>query len=347
MHLRSFDLWEGFVARTSYRALLTTMLALPMGFYSTDCLAQLCGQLSGLNFTETFNTLSATGSNNSSSSVPSEFAFVENPGNLTYSADNGSSSAADTYSYGATGSSDRAFGEITSSAVRSRIGACFVNNTNHAITSFLIGYTGEEWRLAVNGGTGDRLDFQYSTDATSVTAGTYIDVDALDFTTPSTVTAGAKNGNSAANRHVFAPLAITPFSPIQPEKVFYIRWEPTLVAGANTNDGLAIDDFSIGVALAPGVAGDYNVNGVVDAADYIIWRDRFNQAATIPNDITPGTVVTQDLIEWRDRFGKLNSEFGSAAVVPEPTLASLVALLSGWLLVRNMDVQHPRPLAFR
>ena len=66
---------------------------------------QLCAQLSGVNFTENFNSLSGSGSNNTSSSVPSEFAFVESPGNLTYAADNGSNTAADTYSYGATGSS--------------------------------------------------------------------------------------------------------------------------------------------------------------------------------------------------------------------------------------------------
>jgi hypothetical protein len=293
--------------------------------------AQLCGQLSGVNFTENFNTLASSGS---STSVPSEFSFVESGGNLTYTADSGSLTAANTYSYGTTG--DRAFGEITSATLQSTIGACFVNNTNHAFSSFVIGYTGEEWRLAVNGGTNDRLDFQYSTNATSLTSGTYIDVDSLDFSTPSTTTAGSKDGNLAANRKVFAPFAITPASLIQPEATFYIRWKPVIIAGTNTNDGLAIDDFSIGTTFAPGLATDYNNNGVVDARDYVIWRKFLNQSVTIPNDITPGTVVPQDYVEWQNRFGKTSAEIGSGAALPEPASHVLFILAAGGALASRV-----------
>lgn len=264
--------------------------------------------------------------------MPFEFAFVESPGNLTYAADNGSTTAANTYSYGATGSSDRALGEITSATSVSTIGACFVNNTNHAFTSFLIGYTGEEWRLGAADATIDRLDFQYSTDATSLLSGTYIDVDGLDFTTPSNAIAGATNGNSAANRTVFAPFAITFSSPLQPERTFYIRWLPTNISGAN--DGLAIDDFSIGTTLGPGIASDYNDNGVVDAADYVLWRDHLNQATSIPNDITPGTVTAQDYVEWRQRFGKTSAEFGGGASIPEPGSYLYISVVTVILLFR-------------
>lgn len=290
------------------------------------CSAQLCGQLSGVNFSENFNTLATSGSNNQLP-IGFEFAFNESPGNLTYSADNGSNSSGDTFSYGSTGSSDRALGELTSAGVQSTVGACFTNNTNHAFTSFVIGYTGEEWRLAAVG-TVDRLDFQYSTEpGATLTSGTYIDVDALDFNSPDSGALGAKDGNAAANRTVFAPFAITPAVPIQPEATFYIRWRPVLVAGTNTNDGLAIDDFSIGATLAPSVAGDYNNNTRVDGSDYVVWRKHLNQAVTIPNDITPGTVTQQDYIEWRNRFGKTAFDFGSGSgsPVPEPSTILLLA----------------------
>ena len=46
----------------------------------------------------------------------------------------------------------------------------------------------------------DRLDFQYSTDATAVTSGTWTDVNALDFASPNTAAVGATDGNAAANR---------------------------------------------------------------------------------------------------------------------------------------------------
>jgi hypothetical protein len=304
-------------------AFLTAFEACP-----TYCAAQLCGQFSGVNLSENFNTLITAGSSQLSNGF--EFAFSENPGNLTYSGDNGSDSNGNTYSYGTTGSSDRALGELTSSSVQSTIGACFVNNTNHAITSFLISYAGEQWRLAAADANVDRLDFQYSTEpGATLTSGTYIDVNALDFNAPNNSSVGALNGNSAANRTVFAPLAITPSSPIQPEATFFIRWRPVLIAGTNTNDGLAIDDFTIGATLGAGVAGDYNNNGVVDAADYVRWRNMLNQAATIPNDITPGTVVMQDYTEWLNRFGKSVGEFGGGSAVPEPAAFGLIMASCG------------------
>src|SRR5262245_39296478 len=180
---------------------------------SGDASAQLCAQLSGTNFSENFNTLAASGPSHPRSSLPSEFDFVESgmSGNLTYAASNGGTSTGDTYSYGSAGASDRALGEITSGTVQSTIGACFVNNTNHAMTSVVINFTGEQWRSASAGGTADRLDFQFGADATAINSGTYVDVDALDFVTPNNgAAAGALDGNAAANRTVIAPVAITP-----------------------------------------------------------------------------------------------------------------------------------------
>lgn len=231
---------------------------------------QLCAQLTGGTFTENFNTLANTGANNTT--VRSEFKYIEagSSGNLTYAADNGSSTTGDTYSYGSTGSTDRALGEITSTTVQSTIGACFVNNTTAPITWFAIKYTGEQWRLAVQGGSSDRLDFQYSTDATSLTVGTFIDVNALDFTAPNLSGVGLHNGNLVANRTVFPMTAIEFASPVPPGGTFYIRWRPVLVAGTNTNDGLAIDDFSITIASAPATCPpDVNHDNTVNVSDLL------------------------------------------------------------------------------
>ena len=54
----------------------------------------------------------------------------------------------------------------------------------------------EQWRAGVlNRGAADRLDFQLSTDATSLTTGTWTDYDALDFNSPNmNTTLGAKDG---------------------------------------------------------------------------------------------------------------------------------------------------------
>ena len=48
------------------------------------------------------------------------------------------------------------------------------------------------------------------------------------------------------------------------------------------------------------VAGDYNGNGKVDAADYVLWRN----GGPLANEVdTPGTVNAADYTEWRARFG--------------------------------------------
>ncbi|HEX4415303.1 MAG TPA: hypothetical protein VH107_16845 [Lacipirellulaceae bacterium] len=59
-------------------------------------------------------------------------------------------------------------------------------------------------------------------------------------------------------------------------------------------------------ALTGGVTspvGDYNNNGVVDAADYVVWRDSLGQNIALPNDSTPGTVSQADYDIWRANFG--------------------------------------------
>ena len=66
-------------------------------------------------------------------------------------------------------------------------------------TSLEIAYTGEQWRLGT-ASRADRIDFEYSTDATTLSNGTWTGVDTLDFTSPFTTTTGALDGNAAANR---------------------------------------------------------------------------------------------------------------------------------------------------
>jgi hypothetical protein len=71
----------------------------------------------------------------------------------------------------------------------------------------------------------------------------------------------------------------------------------------------------------PAVQGDYNNNGVVDAADYVLWRD----GGTLANDPTPG-VQPADYDFWKARFGATSGSGASAgASVPEPSGLLLAA----------------------
>lgn len=75
-------------------------------------------------------------------------------------------------------------------------------------------------------------------------------------------------------------------------------------------------------ATAPaGVPGDYNSNGIVDAADYAVFRDKTGQLVALPNEnpaaATPGLVDTEDYNFWRSRFGATSGGAASSSV-PEP-----------------------------
>jgi hypothetical protein len=293
--------------------------------------AQSCVQLNGATYTQNFNTLAVSGSSNVNS-LPIGFTFSEaGSGNSTYAASDGSNPTGDTYSFGSGTTTDRALGELTSASVQSTVGACFVNNTGSAIMSAVVGYTGEQWRLGTTGGPVDRLDFQFSTDATGLTNGIWINVDGLDFTTPNNISSpGALDGNLAINRLVIPRVTLNPVSPIAANATFFIRWLPSNITGAN--DALAIDDFLLGYIPPPGLSGDFNSNNEVDAADYVIWRKKFGPG-TLPNDaaISPGVIDTADYAHWRTRFGISAIPFagsGSSNVVgsgevPEPASAYL------------------------
>lgn len=85
--------------------------------------------------------------------------------------------------------------------------------------------------------------------------------------------------------------------------------------------------------FAAGVPGDYNQNGVVDAADYVLWRNQLGSGTSLPNDDTAG-VGNDDYTRWRSDFGHtLTGSTGlqSTAAVPEGSTLSwaMIAVLCG------------------
>ncbi len=122
---------------------------------------------SGSTYSENFDLLTSSGTG---TTTPSGFTFSEagTNGNATYTASNGSANSGDTYSFGANGATERALGSLLSSSNTPTIGAAIQNKTGQAILSMTIGYTGEQWRLGT-AGRQDKLDFQYSLNATGLT----------------------------------------------------------------------------------------------------------------------------------------------------------------------------------
>jgi hypothetical protein len=85
--------------------------------------------------------------------------------------------------------------------------------------------------------------------------------------------------------------------------------------------------ISYTIAEAPaGLPGDYNDDGKVDAADYIIWRKNEGTMNTLPNDPDGGTIGVNQYNTWRENFGAMGGGGSglSYAAVPEPTTAGLL-----------------------
>lgn len=198
----------------------------------------------GSAYMQNFDTLSNTAASTTNNLTITGWFMTESGGgardNEQYAVDTGASTTGDTYSYGAAADTNRALGGLRSGTLIPIFGACFTNNTGTTITSLDTAYTGEEWRLGTAART-DQINFEYSTNATDLTTGTWTGVAALNFVTPNTVTTGAKDGNAASNRTALSSTILS--LSIANGATFWIRWTDTDATGAD--DGLSVDDFSL------------------------------------------------------------------------------------------------------
>jgi hypothetical protein len=90
------------------------------------------------------------------------------------------------------------------------------------------------------------------------------------------------------------------------------------------------------------VTGDYNKNGTVDAADYLVWRSSYGSAGSnLPADGFPdGFIDEYDYDVWRERFGRTSgsgSGMSASSAVPEPGAFTLVAIIiaSAGIVIRR------------
>jgi hypothetical protein len=185
--------------------------------------------------TENFDTLA---NSSTSSTLPQGWAISESGSNAntTYSAGTGSGTTGDTYSFGASSSSERALGGLQTGSLNPSWGAKIQNNTGSTITTLVVSYRGETWRVGA-ANRSNRIDFQYSTDATSLTTGTWTDANSLDYANPGQATGSGSMQHSSAISGTITGLNIAAGATI------WIRWTDVDVTGSD--DGMAIDDFSI------------------------------------------------------------------------------------------------------
>ncbi len=219
------------------------LLAVSLFIFSPVSFSQV--QLMSSGYSQDFNTLSDS---SSSSELPEGWYLLETGTNADseYNASTGSTSGGNTYSFGSSGSTERALGSIRSGSLAAIFGINLLNNTGDIISTLHITYTGEQWRVGANRPAADRIDFQYSLNAANLSDGDWIDVDQLDFYSPKINTStGLLDGNLSENQTEIT-YTITGLS-ISPGGTFWLKWSDSDASG--TDDGLAVDDFSIDLTI--------------------------------------------------------------------------------------------------
>jgi hypothetical protein len=108
----------------------------------------------------------------------------------------------------------------------------------------------------------------------------------------------------------------------------------------NTTDQLGADFFDLGTQLTitfvAGIPGDFNVDGVVNAADYTVWRNNVGTIVAVRGNDGDGNydgrVTPADYYVWKKHFGNVAGGLGAnfderfPANVPEPGTLALLAL---------------------
>jgi hypothetical protein len=81
------------------------------------------------------------------------------------------------------------------------------------------------------------------------------------------------------------------------------------------------------VLISDGLVGDFNRDGTVDAADYIVWRKSVGQTGNNAADANEDDIVDfDDYNFWRNNFGATEGEAGYLPSVTIPEPATLVLL---------------------
>lgn len=220
------------------------------------CTSKVAAQVSQTtnSYSQNFDSMGATGT-----TTPSGWFVGTGTGAIagtTVTPGTGSSTSGGNYNFGSSGSSDRALGSLASGSTQRDTEVRFTNNTGAAITSFTINYTGEEWRVGGTSAVDNALTMAYSSNGTSFsTMGSN-----FDFHTPiDSGTAGALDGNAAANRVTNIGGTYTPGTSIGPGQTIYLRWQDP--DDASSDNAIAVDDFSIMFALQSLTTQYWDTNG--------------------------------------------------------------------------------------
>jgi hypothetical protein len=261
----------------------------------------------------------------------------------TCRADTGAGNAGAIYSFGATGSSERALGSIASGTPGNfAYGVRLLNDTVQAVTNLTISYVGEQWR---NGGNTavQTLAFSYLISNSAITSSDAVNVNAwtaftaLDFNTPTVgATATALDGEADANRHIFSNVLL-PNVVVFPGQEIFLRWFDLNDPG--NDHALAIDDLGITftfinpVTNAPaitrepqsrtnnaGTSASFTVSATGTALNYQWMKDG--------NNLYDGIKISGSTAATLTLSGVLDLDAGAYSVLVANSLGSVTSIVA-------------------
>ncbi len=95
--------------------------------------------------------------------------------------------------------------------------------------------------------------------------------------------------------------------------------------------------YEVGVVAS--IPGDYDGNGFVEAADYVVWASNYGASGGSADGNEDGLVDAADYTLWRDAF--IASGKTAATAVPEPGMLSMLfSLLLSMAFSKNMSVPN-------
>jgi hypothetical protein len=131
---------------------------------------------------------------------------------------------------------------------------------------------------------------------------------------------------------------ITAFGGITPGSQFTAQELPSVVSGTSLKWLVQYTPNNVTLEVVSALLGDYNGNGIVDAADFVVWRNSLGQLGTglAADGNNDGVVNQADFDVWRVHFGQTATgagpEAAANAAVPEPA-TSPISFIVGVLAV--------------
>jgi hypothetical protein len=236
------------------KSLLGILILFLLFTFKKESFSQINISNSG-NYSQNFNSLLSTGSVNDfidNSTIPSWYSQRTGT-NISYAASDGGSLTGNLYSYGTTGSNERAIGSIgsnnTASGGNFAHGIQFHNTSNLPASHFTFSYTLEQWRKS-NVTEPQTITFWYKKSTSPITLlnpginSTWTSYTLLNATSPINdgLSATALNGNLAQNQVTLSNVLIEGLEVLPGEYIMF-KWDDIDHPGAD--HGLAIDDVSI------------------------------------------------------------------------------------------------------